>query len=420
MARWALIADDLTGALDTGLQFRKVGLRTLVSTRPTEWPPDDDVIAISTESRHVEPAEAQKRVGKATRDLWFAQPKRIYKKTDSLLRGNIGPELEALLGMTGVQAVVYTPAFPAGGRTTLEGVHRLGGEPVAEASPGRDAVAPVRESHIPTLIGATSELRAKSVPLELVRAGAETLAKAFQVGADADINVLVPDIETDQDLEAVAEAMGLAGLRRICAGSAGLAEHLARASQVPETASRLYPRAQQVAAIVGTPNEHTQRQVRCLEASAATERIPLPAGPAAIEAAVHRVWQAWRGGRYVLFDAVVPGKILTPEEEAAWHQQIALLAGVLRREVSDLGLILTGGDTALAAFEGMQAETVELREEIEWGVPYGITTRGPGRGILVVTKGGTMGGEGALLEAFRHIGPADSLGPARSTEQPLH
>jgi uncharacterized protein YgbK (DUF1537 family) len=225
------------------------------------------------------------------------------------------------------------------------------------------------------------------------------------LGANAGINVLVPDIETDQDLEAVAEAMGLAGLRRICAGAAGLAEHLASASRVPETASRLYARAQQVAAIVGTPNEHTQRQVRCLEARATTERIPLPVGPAAIEAAVHHAWQAWRGGRYVLFDAVVPGKTLTREDEAVRQQQIALLAGALRREVSELGLILTGGDTALAAFEGMQAEAVELREEIEWGVPGGITAGGPGRGILVVTKGGTMGGEGALLEAFRHIGP---------------
>ena len=424
MARWALIADDLTGALDTGVQFRKAGLRTLVSTRPTAWPPDDDVIAVSTESRRLDPAEAQKRVSKATRDLWFAEPQRIYKKTDSLLRGNVGPELEALLGMTGVPAIVYTPAFPTGGRTTLQGVHRLWDEPVAEASPGRDPVAPVRESHIPTLVESSSQLRAKSVPLELVRVGPEGLAQTFQAGADAGINVLVPDIETDHDLGTVAEAMELARLRRICGGSAGLAEHLARARGVPETSGHLYQRALRVAAIVGTPNEHTQRQVQYLEAAVATERIPLPADAAATEAALHRAWQAWRAGRHVVFDAVIGREAPTRQDETAQHQRIAMLAGALQREIPDLALILTGGDTALAAFEGMDAQTVELRDEIESGVPCGVTAQGTGRGILVVTKGGTMGGEAALVEAFRHVGPllppSSGSRTARQTDRPLH
>ena len=38
MERWAVIADDLTGALDTALQFRKAGRQTIVSSRPGVWP----------------------------------------------------------------------------------------------------------------------------------------------------------------------------------------------------------------------------------------------------------------------------------------------------------------------------------------------------------------------------------------------
>ena len=58
MPRWAIIADDLTGALDTALQFRNAGRRTLVSIRDGTWPPDAAVTALSTASRHAEASTA--------------------------------------------------------------------------------------------------------------------------------------------------------------------------------------------------------------------------------------------------------------------------------------------------------------------------------------------------------------------------
>ena len=68
---------------------------------------------------------------------------------------------------------------------------------------------------------------------------------------------------------------------------------------------------------------------------------------------------------------------------------------------------------ALAAFEGMELETVELREEIEWGVPSGVTAEGRAHGMPIVTKGGTMGGELALVTAFERIGPRLTPGVRR-------
>ena len=61
---------------------------------------------------------------------------RIYKKTDSLLRGNIGAELRALCDAAGSGPLVFAPAYPTGGRTTIDGIHRLEGIPVADASAG--------------------------------------------------------------------------------------------------------------------------------------------------------------------------------------------------------------------------------------------------------------------------------------------
>ena len=52
MPHLAIVADDLTGANDTGVQFRKFGLKTVVSlkTNPGEWVRDTEIIVVDTDS----------------------------------------------------------------------------------------------------------------------------------------------------------------------------------------------------------------------------------------------------------------------------------------------------------------------------------------------------------------------------------
>ena len=61
-----IIADDLTGANDTGVQFAKQGIRVIVSIRHEQrlqtWADDCQVLVVNTESRHVLPEEAYRRV----------------------------------------------------------------------------------------------------------------------------------------------------------------------------------------------------------------------------------------------------------------------------------------------------------------------------------------------------------------------
>ena len=405
MPRWALIADDLTGALDTALQFRKAGLSTRVATRAGAWPPDDDCVATTTESRRLEPDEAAQRIGRAVRALRLTEPSRIYKKTDSLLRGNIGPELASLLDATGTATIVYAPAFPTGGRTTIDGRQLLWGTPVHQSSPGRDAVTPVTESHIPTLIESTSGLSAESVPLAITRGGEGALAKALIAARDAGIRVAVPDIETDEDLATVAAALDLAENRRMCAGSAGLAEHLGRRGRPPDLTGIGLDRATHVAAMVGTPAEHTRRQLAYLESTCSVERIPITPVRDERAAVMDRARRAWRSGRNVVFDAVIGKPDPTTGDEEAQREAIAGTARALLREVPDLGLVVTGGETAMAVFEGLESETVLLTGEVEWGVAAGVAALRHGPGMPIVTKGGTMGGESALVTALECLGP---------------
>ena len=56
MPQILIIADDLTGAADSGAAFANAGWLTLVILDPTTQTPEGDVLVVSTESRPQEPS----------------------------------------------------------------------------------------------------------------------------------------------------------------------------------------------------------------------------------------------------------------------------------------------------------------------------------------------------------------------------
>src|SRR3989304_1277724 len=63
---------------------------------------------------------------------------RVFKKIDSTMRGAVGPEVEALLGVAQARTALVCPAFPAEGRTVVGGILRVHGLPAPESPVGRD------------------------------------------------------------------------------------------------------------------------------------------------------------------------------------------------------------------------------------------------------------------------------------------
>jgi uncharacterized protein YgbK (DUF1537 family) len=193
------LADDLTGALEIGALFG-----VPVSTRATA--PLAGPVVFDTETRHVPPEEAARRV----RSLIGGNHRLIYKKTDSTLRGNIGPELAVLLEAYPGHSVFYAPAYPKMGRTVRNGCLLIDGVPVDRSSFANDGLNPVRESDILRLL------------LPHVPARSEQAANwTFQPGV-----VDVFDGASDADVEAVARLALASAPPVIVAGPGALAAAL--------------------------------------------------------------------------------------------------------------------------------------------------------------------------------------------------
>lgn len=121
----ALIADDLTGALDSAAPFAARGLRTEVALSPKAIDAIDpaglDVLAVTTNSREIDEADAVGAVESAVLRLRTLQPRIVFKKIDSRLKGHIRAEtLSCALHLRRPNWLV-APAIPAFGRITRKG-----------------------------------------------------------------------------------------------------------------------------------------------------------------------------------------------------------------------------------------------------------------------------------------------------------
>ncbi|MBI1358189.1 MAG: hypothetical protein GC160_27970 [Acidobacteria bacterium] len=143
--RWALLADDLSGACDSAVAFAKAGFQARFELDAGGAGADAELLALSTESRELAPDEAARAVGDACTRLRDAGVALVFKKIDSVLRGPVEAEIAAAVEAGGFEGAVVCPAFPSQGRVVRDGRLYVHGEPGPAAPAGellewRDAV----------------------------------------------------------------------------------------------------------------------------------------------------------------------------------------------------------------------------------------------------------------------------------------
>lgn len=352
-----LIADDLTGACDAAVQFTASG-RVTVALQSAATDPNPDILALSTESRGLGLEPARRAIQELALRHSAIEPRILFKKIDSTLRGNAGVEIAATAEAFHCDIAIITPAFPAMQRIVADGWLRVNG--LAGFQP----------------IELAAYLRAQGLASHR-HLCAEALTTAITDG----VRYLSVDAVCDADLDALVETLIESKSRILWAGSAGLAAALARnITPHTERAERPPNRPGPVLFCIGSTHAATVAQQRRLLA----ER---PACALSAETALpEEVADALSNGRSVILE-VPRGRI--PEQRIAElltpaHELTAALA-------------LSGGDTAAHVCRALRAQRIELHDEVDAGIPWGILHGGAMDGIAVATKSGGFGDSSALL-----------------------
>ncbi|NNJ30766.1 four-carbon acid sugar kinase family protein [Lacrimispora defluvii] len=215
MIKLLIISDDFTGALDTGVQLSADGAATCVTLdsdfNMSDFTQDIDVLVINTETRHLNRDQAYKIVFSITRRARNAGIPYIYKKTDSVLRGNIGAELAAVLNASGYKQIHFIPAYPEMGRITKNGVHYADGVPIADSIFGNDPFEPVLYSDIPSIISSQT-----LIPTHVINQLEDEEWKDKE-------GILIHDSHTTKDMERIAHTLMTGKNPCLLAGCAGFA-----------------------------------------------------------------------------------------------------------------------------------------------------------------------------------------------------
>ncbi len=428
-----IIADDLTGATDTGVQFSKQGYNTHVvivsETEPhslTESLQRNggvDVLVLDTETREFDAATARNRIKSILQKLSLHDGDIVYKKVDSTLRGNVGAELDECLRVLQKDICLFTPSFPQNKRITVEGYLLVHDQPLGLSEYYAGNLEPGEASYIPSLIQQDTDLPIERIDLKTVIKGQDAVSQQIHALAQQGKKILVVDAMNDQQLHQLLHSSFEIDESVLYAGSAGLANALADIYSGKHSRVRASVPTQKSTLIVsGSMRSIARRQIEYLKSHVNSCDMPLDvelvvgSRNAYLQKLLPNVFQAFSEGRRQIVIYPDPAYGETPVTEkilSRYNLNFRELGVTIRNFLGELimrlldrtmanNLILSGGDTAVGICEKLGICHLTIVEELLPGIPLSIG-RLKNHTVNIVTKAGGFGEEDTLYVLFQKL-----------------
>lgn len=421
--RIAIIADDFTGANDSGVQFACNGMRTAVLFQPIAQEMSRfEVVIIDTDSRSASPELAYHLTRTASDRLRLGNFDVIYKKIDSTMRGNVGVEFDAIYDSFRPDFIFFTPAYPDYSRQVKDGYLFLNGQLLHETGFARDPKTPAKESFIPNIIESNSKRRVGILSvIDCEGDRSNLLKKLFQYYAENRTYILF-DAMTDQDLRQIVACLKQLPFSFVCAGSAGLAKHLVPMQNDSEKIA-VGKSNKPILTVIGSVNRQTRKQTEVLLSYPNVVGIRLRSdavvvGTSVRDKEISRIVKEagvaiQQNQDIALYTAGEPREVEEAQAAGANYglnqiqvsDRISEAMGLAVSQMLDQfgidRLILTGGDTAKRVCEFANINRIELIDEVEPGVPLGILN---GRhAIYGITKAGGFGSDQVFIRSLNRL-----------------
>jgi uncharacterized protein YgbK (DUF1537 family) len=390
MNEWVIIADDLTGAADAAAGFAAgseapgpgavYSSVVVVVDAESGWP-EARVVAVNSETRHLPAGEAERLVGRATARAAAAQGSSIYKKIDSLARGNVAAELRGMLRALRSRGdrpiAIVAPAFPALGRCTIDGTLVADGVPLADFA---------------------AVLSGGGLRFEVIRlgdyAGAGELAERFSAVRESGADAAIVDASSDADLGVVALAIAATRGWGIPVGSGGLATQLARrASAHPAGVLPFEIRERGILFVIGSYSEASRLQLAALR-DAGVAHVELDHGRLGSDHGIAEVLDGLRRGHAVLSPSLAA--VIDERHAAEIADGLAHVVATALPEVTTV--VVSGGHTTRAILDRLGVASFRIIGEVRPGV---VLNELPGRPQRLITKSGSFGDSQSLAWMLR-------------------
>lgn len=428
MAQCVVIADDLTGANATASLLKKMSYKayTVMNAKRIEPEVLDacDCLVYPTDSRGIAGEIAYDRVYEAC-GLFMNDDVKVYgKRIDSTLRGNLGPETDAMLDRLGDEYIaIVAPCSPTSGRVLIGGYMLVNGIPLHRTDAASDPKAPVHVSEAAVLFKEQSRYGVGSIFMADMMDGAAALAENIRKQIAEGKRILIADCVTQEDLDLIADAVIAAGIRFIAVDPGAFTATLAR-KLIP---SKKVSGNSRILVVVGSVNPNATAQLEELWLTKETNRVMVRSeqflkGDEARRAEIDRVIDevCLHAGEYSV--ATVVGDGIFPENRIDFAPYMAekncdmdavtelineafaeITDRIIEREPEFKGLYSSGGDITVAICRRFETAGLALKDEVLPLAAYGEFLKGKYEGLHIITKGGSQGGRDAICRCVNYL-----------------
>lgn len=424
-----IIADDLTGANDTALQFHMHGCNTQIvlnsesSLNETNLK-NAQACAISTETRNSDFNSAYQKTKAACQKLYDNfNIEYLYKKIDSTLRGNIAVEIKAILDVVNNDAAIVVPAFPKENRYTIGSYHLLKGVPIERTELARDPKFPIYESHIPSILEKQlkefgSDLKIGTIGFKTVVKGAALILTEMHRLINEGVKIIVIDAQSSIDMEQIALAVKKSTFNLLPVGAAGFAAALSNIwlNDAKNNKITLKLHKQPKFIVSGSATELTASQIARLKDeyddclySYSVKIDDIIKG--VNEEFIERIRCHLSKGSNVLVhtsDLIQNREEFQQflmENEISYESFLTKISGYLANLVElalnkiSATLILIGGETSYECCNALNSEILQVIDEVTYPIPLCMDYKAQ----LIVTKSGNLGNANTLVDIIKYF-----------------
>jgi uncharacterized protein YgbK (DUF1537 family) len=408
MVNFIVLADDLTGAIDVGVQFAKKGIATHITLDMdlmfSDAPVETQVLIFDTETRHLSPQEAYARIKTFIERLNKTDLDFCFKKIDSTLRGNIGAEIQALMDCTNQKCMPLLPAYPKGHRFTQQGYQYINDELIENTEFATDPLAPVSSSYIPDVINKQFDVKT-----QIVSVFNDDMERILEKDPEG---ILIFDAKTDIELYYAGKLLFINKLLHFSVGTAGFAESLPNILIFKGKKKAIPKKEGPVLLINGSLTNIAFAQIKEAQNSGFMNIQITPdilyADNPDVTGLLEKIQQAKNQNVVIssiqnkseLESYLADGMKISFSKEALYKKASVNLGTIASKILDDKHyskVIIFGGDTSFHIMNAINVKNINPVDELSPGVSL-IQTKGNHEDISFVTKSGGFGDKNLLKQ----------------------
>jgi len=431
MVQVAVIADDLTGANATGVQISKNDLKVLTlmtSDRQSIKNVEGfDCLVTETNSRAIDEKKAYERVfNMGTAILQHDNIKVFSKRIDSTLRGNLGSETDAFLDVLGEDYLaIVVPVFPSSGRVAIGGRLLVNNVPLHQTEAASDPKTPINTPVISEIFSQQTKHEVGSIFIEELNKGISALSECMLALKRDGKRIIIVDAVIENEIDIIAKAAIESKIKFLAVDPGVFTSYVCK-NMIKPTKEKLASN-DKVLVAVGSVNPIAAGQVQKFLATRASNTVFVDVhkflkGENERQKEINRVIAEIEINKDHCEISGVIGSGIYPENRISLKQYAneqgvsvdnmsylinSSIAEIVQRLLASTpsfkGLYTSGGDISVSVCHNIQAVGLALIGEIVPLASYGIIQGGAHDGLKLITKGGMVGDEDAIITCIDHL-----------------